>query len=113
MDNDERVIESDHENIPNDKTLNVYKKTDKEDTGVLIAVGKTFSSFADLERAITLFEERNFVKFWIREARTIEAAKKRIDRHINPKMKYYELKYTCIHGGQKFRSKGEGNTDAS
>ena len=37
MDNDE---ESDHENIPNDKPLNVYKKTDKEDTGVLIAVGK-------------------------------------------------------------------------
>ena len=37
MDNDE---ESDHENIPNDKPLNVYKKIDKEDTGVLIAVGK-------------------------------------------------------------------------
>ena len=64
MDNDE---ESDHENIPNDKPLNVYKKTDKEDTGVLVAVGKKFSSFADLERAITLFEERNFVKFWKRE----------------------------------------------
>ena len=44
MDNDE---ESDHENIPNDKVLNVYKKTDKEDTGVLVAVSKKFSSFAD------------------------------------------------------------------
>ena len=110
MDNDE---ESDHENIPNDMPLNVYKKTDKENTGVLVAVGKKFSSFADLERAITLFEERNFVKFWKREARTIEAAKKHIDRHINPKLKYYELKYTCIHGGQKFRPKGKGNRDTS
>ena len=45
MDNDE---ESDHENIRNDKPLNAYKKTDKEDTVVLIAVGKKFSSFADL-----------------------------------------------------------------
>ena len=33
MDNDE---ESDHENISNDKPLNVYKKTDKEDTGLLL-----------------------------------------------------------------------------
>ena len=74
----------------------------KEDTSVLIAVGKKFGSFADLERTIRLYEERNFVKFWKREARTIEAAKKRIDRHMNPKLKYYELKYTCIHGGQKF-----------
>ena len=102
--------ESDHENIPNDKP---YKKTDKEDIRVLIAVGKKFSNFADLERAITLFEEMDFVKFWKREARTTEAAKKRIDRHINPKLKYYELKYTCIHGGQKFRPKGKGNRDTS
>ena len=47
------------------RTIKVVKCffTDEEDTGVLIAVGKKFSSFADLERAITLFEERNFVKF--------------------------------------------------
>ena len=76
-----------------DSTLDSTMKEDamgKEDTGVLIAVGKKFGSFADLERTITLFEEKNFVKFWKREARTIEAAKKRIDRHINPKLKYYE-----------------------
>ena len=85
----------------------------KEDTSVLIAVGKKFGSFADLERTIRLYEERNFVKFWKREARSIEAAKKRIDRHMNLKLKYYELKYTCIHGGQKFRPKGKGNRDTS
>ena len=97
-----------------DSTLDSTMKEDamgKEDTGVLIAVGKKFGSFADLERTITLFEEKIFVKIWKREDRTIEAAKKRIDRHINPKLKYYELKYACIHGAQKFRPKGKRNRD--
>ena len=57
----------------------------------MIAVGKKFNSFddlqgGDLERNIKLFEEKNFVKFWKRQARTIEAAKKCIECHINPKL---------------------------
>ena len=42
----------------------------------MIAVAKKFSSFTDSERAITLFGERNFIKFWKREAHTIEGTKK-------------------------------------
>ena len=58
----------------------------------MIAVAKRFSSFADSERTITLFEERNFIEFWKREAHTIKGAKKCINHYINLKLKYYELK---------------------
>ena len=40
---------------------------------------------------------------WRRDARTIQAAKKRltstIDRQFNEDLQYYELKYCCIKGG--------------
>ena len=50
------------------------------------------------------------MKFWKREARTIAAARKRIDQPLNKKdFVYYQLKYCCIHGGQEFRSKGTGS----
>ena len=34
----------------------------------------------------------------------IEAAKKRgVDRPLKPELKYFQLKYCCVHGGQKFK----------
>ena len=44
----------------------------------------------------------------MRDSRTIEAAGKQIDRHLNKQIKYYELTYFCIHGGRKFQAKGDG-----
>lgn len=38
----------------------------------------------------------------------IEAASKRVSRYLDKSIKYYELTYTCIHGGWKFQAKGEG-----
>ena len=32
----------------------------------------------------------NFVKFWKRDVRTIEAAKKRLNKFLKPEPKYYE-----------------------
>ena len=59
------------------------------------------------------FEDFYFVKFWKREARTVEAAQKRVNRYLSPGLKYYQLKYACIHGGQAFRAKGKGQRSAS
>ena len=70
--------------------------------------GERFKSFGELERKLKSFEDSKFTKFWKREARIIEAARKRTDRHIQPSLKYYQLKYACIHGGQSFRPKGKG-----
>ena len=70
--------------------------------------GDSFKSYDGLEKTLKSFESRTFTKFWKREARTIEAARKRTDRHLNPSLKYYQLKYACIHGGQSFRPKSKG-----
>ena len=66
-------------------------------------VGDSFKTFDELEKRLKEFESVHYVKFWKREARTVEAATKKVNRYINPRLKYYQLKYTCIHGGQVFR----------
>ena len=84
-----------------------------ETSEIRFEVGDSFGSFEEAERKLKEFEKVNCVKFWKREARTIEAAAKRVDRHISPALKYYQLKYACIHGGQKFRGKGDGQRKTS
>lgn len=76
-------------------------------------VGDSFRTFDELEKSLKEFESFHYVKFWKRDARTVEAAKNRVNRYINPRLKYYQLKYTCIHGGQVFRPKGKGHKSTS
>ena len=44
----------------------------------VFSVGDCFDSFCAVEEKIRQYESIKFVKFWKREARTIEAARKRI-----------------------------------
>ena len=72
-------------------------------------VGDCFESFAKLEARVEKFENSRFVKFWKRVTRTIEATGKcGMNKFIKPELKYYEIKYCCIHGGQHFKSQGKG-----
>ncbi len=66
----------------------------------------------NLKNKLKRFEQTQFTKFWKREARTVESSQKRVNRLLDPALKYYQLKYTCIHGGQSFwpRSTGIKNT---
>ncbi|KAH9360364.1 hypothetical protein HPB48_022559 [Haemaphysalis longicornis] len=87
----------------------------------VLTVGERFESFAELEQRITSSNERitstaNSVQLWKRDARTIEAAKKRVVK-IASKMpaalKYYQLRFCCIHGGMKFVSSNKGARKSS
>ena len=80
---------------------------------VSFGVGDSFESFDALQTKIKVHEQARFVKFWKCDARTIEAAKKCLDRPLNPALKYYELKFCCIHGGQNFKPKGKGQRSTS
>ena len=72
-------------------------------------LGEKFSSFEDLEKKIQLYKKAKFVELWRRDCRTITAARKRgVDRPIKAVLKYYQLKYCCVHGGQKFTPRGTG-----
>ena len=86
---------------------------DSEDVGPSIFIGQTFKSYEELSAKIEAFEQSKFVQFWKRDARTIEAARKRMDRHLNPILKYYELKQCCIHWGQSFKPAGKGMRNTS
>nr|XP_047132052.1 uncharacterized protein LOC124811038 [Hydra vulgaris] len=75
-----------------------------------------FLSFEDLKSTIKKYEDSHFVQLWIRDAKTIEAARKTIPRKaasIAPQIKYYYIKYCCIHGGKKFTNKGNGKRQTS
>ena len=54
------------------------------------------------------YETENFVKFWIRDSRSIGTAQGRVKRKLREDIKYYELTYACIHGGKKFKPRGKG-----
>ena len=71
-------------------------------------VGQQFQSFEDLQSRIKLHESQHFVQFWCRDSRTVQAAQKRVNRPLSEKIKYYQLTYGCIHGGKKFKARGEG-----
>ena len=80
---------------------------------VTFCVGDLFSTFQELDTKVKAYEKAHFVKFWKRDARTIEAAKKRLNKILKPELKYYEIKLCCIHGGQRFKSKGKGSRHTS
>lgn len=73
-------------------------------------INDTFSSYKDLQSAINLFEKENRVQFWKRDAKTIASARHHAPNLYNiakdkPEIKYYYIKYSCVHGGQEFRQK--------
>ena len=47
---------------------------------VSFSVGDSFESFDALQTKIKAYEQAHCVQFWRRDSRTIEAAKKRLDR---------------------------------
>ena len=77
----------------------------------MLFLGEKFPTLKELEVKVKKFEATNFVQLWKREARTIESAKKRVDRYMKEELKYYQLKYCCIHGGKKFKPEGRGVRD--
>ena len=76
---------------------------------VSFKLGEKFYSFDELEAKLDLYKKEAFVELWRRDCRTIEAARKRgVDRPLKPELKYFQLKYCCVHGGQKFKPRGDG-----
>lgn len=79
----------------------------------VLIVGKSFSSFTEVENAIDAYQQAKGVQLWRRDARTIESAKMRVSRHLSDQLKYYDVRYCCIHGGRKFSKRGLGIRDTS
>ena len=87
--------------------------TETANTTVTFSVGELFDSYSKLEEKLTAYKLDNCCEFWKRDARTVEAARKRLVRPIKPELRYYEVKFCCIHGGQAFKAKGKGMRSTS
>ena len=61
-----------------------------EDPKATFKVVDSFESFSEVEKKVAEYVASHYVKFWKRDAKTIEAA--RVDRYLNPRLKYYQLK---------------------
>ncbi|XP_014253093.1 uncharacterized protein LOC106668655 [Cimex lectularius] len=73
-----------------------------------IYVGKRFRSFEEVSEFIKAYEAEKKQKFWIRSSRSVEAVRKILRRPLNKKIKYYELQYSCVHGGIEFKTRSKG-----
>ena len=86
-------------NFEEDLTLT---ETEVEIDTEVFTVGESFENYETLEKKLKDFEKASFSQFWKRDTRTVTTARKRLDRPLSPALKYYEIKYCCIHRGQAF-----------
>lgn len=71
-------------------------------------MGETFTSFELLEERLQKHSEEDFVHYWRRDTRTVKGAQLKTTRPIAARLKYYSIRYACVHGGQKFARRGQG-----
>ncbi|XP_076458995.1 uncharacterized protein LOC143292519 [Babylonia areolata] len=75
----------------------------------IMYIGRQFCSYEDLEAAVSEYQDKNFVRLYKRDTRSIEATRRRgVKKKYNPKLVYSGVKYTCVHGGKLFVSQTTG-----
>ena len=63
-----------------------------------LKVGSLFSSYEELKAEIDRYQRENSVSLSIKDSRTIEGARRRLpNRVFNKALKYYELRFVCVH----------------
>ncbi|XP_078693414.1 uncharacterized protein LOC144923086 [Branchiostoma floridae x Branchiostoma belcheri] len=75
---------------------------------IKLEVGAIFHSYPDIEFAINDYQLRNFVQLYIRDSRTICGTRRAKIKSFNPKLKYSEITFACVHGGRKYKSHSLG-----
>ena len=58
------------------------ESTQRAAFAVSFSVGQRFRSFGELEDKLKRYEGSTFTKFWKRDCRTVEAARRRMDRPL-------------------------------
>ena len=64
-----------------------------------VSVGDTFRTFDELTEKIKQVQHASFVQLYMRDSRTIEAAKKRMPKiaaKANSLLRYHSLQYSCV-----------------
>ena len=79
-----------------------------------------FSSYEELQSKVDLYQKTKYLCLSKRTSRTIDAAIKQkslsqdsISAEKRTSLKYYMIKYTCIHGGRAYRNRSTGKRSSS
>lgn len=83
------------------------------DSVISFTIGEIFNSVEEFEKKMEAYKKQAFVEFYRRDSRTIAAARKRVDRPLKAELKYFDLKYCCVHGGRAFKPRGKGSRSTS
>ena len=75
---------------------------------VSFAIGEQFLSYEVLEEKIKRYEQQQCIQLYKRDCRSISSAARRTDKVIRPELKYHDITYCCVNGGQKYKAKGVG-----
>lgn len=76
-------------------------------------LGDLSSSFEELSNAVKAYPEANFVQFYKRDTRSVEAARaKGLERHVGSELTVYQVHYCCIKGGRTFTGRRKGERES-
>ncbi|CAG5075431.1 Protein of unknown function, partial [Cotesia congregata] len=106
-DSDENVIEE------NATGKNAIGENANEENANL-KLNESFKSHEELQKRIEEYQNYSNCIFYTRDSMTIERCRKNgVKRPIDENLKYYFLKYNCIHGGRNFKPAGRGERSSS
>ena len=98
--------------VPGDASVTGEREAVNHGASVFF-VRERFESFEQLQGRIQLYEQQHFVKLYKRDCKTIQAAQRRVNRVMNKHIKYYTVTFCFIHGGKKFKARGEEKRSSS
>ena len=77
-----------------------------------VHIGQHFDSFLAFESFKERYQNTEYVQFYRRDSRTVEAPVARCPKKtLNPAIKFYEATYHCVRGGKKHKPTGTGKKE--
>ncbi|XP_055853731.1 uncharacterized protein LOC129917694 [Episyrphus balteatus] len=91
-------------------------KSHKTDSNYIIRVegknafrrGDTFDTFEQVAERLRAHTQESLVYYWTRDSRLVKFAHRKVSRKLNEAIQYYSIRFSCIFGGQRFKSKANG-----
>ena len=71
-------------------------------------IGQKFEDFEASVSAIMRNQNDENVQFYRRDSRSVDKAQARLEKMLNPKIKYYEVKYHCFTVGRNTFPRQQG-----
>ena len=74
-------------------------------------LGESFSTYYDLQAKVKTYERLAAVQLTHRDSRTLEGMKSCASNRVktaNPQLVYYNIYFSCVFGGKKYKNKGSG-----